>query len=68
METYEEIVMQAVSQLMEKAISEQLAADEKVIALTDELADIGGARRVPRTALIPLSSRRRLRVRRIDKN
>ena len=41
METYEEIVMQAVSQLMEKAISEQIVADEKLSALTDELADTG---------------------------
>lgn len=41
MENYEEIVMQAVSQLMEKTISEQFATDEKMSALTDELADIG---------------------------
>jgi len=42
METYEEIVMQAVSELMVKAMSEQRISDEKVSALTDELVEISG--------------------------
>lgn len=40
MEGYEEIIMQAVSQLMEKVMSEQRITDEKVSGLTDDLAQI----------------------------